>query len=53
VFLGLIGWVLGAYKVQETTNEEFVANAIQVEMQHRHLYTVFHAAKATNVTTTC
>ncbi len=40
--------VLGVYGVEETTKEEFVANAIQVEMQHRHFYTARHAARATN-----
>jgi len=25
---------LGVYRVEETTKEEFVANAVQVEMQH-------------------
>jgi hypothetical protein len=41
----------GVYKVQETTKEEFVATVVQVEMQHRHLYTACHAARATNSTT--
>jgi hypothetical protein len=27
-----------------------VANAVQVEMQHRHFYTACHAAKAANAT---
>ncbi len=31
------------------TMEKFVANAVQVEMQLRHLYTIRHIAKATNV----
>jgi hypothetical protein len=43
---------LGVYRVEETTKEEFVANAVQVEMQHRHFYTLRHAIKATNATTT-
>jgi hypothetical protein len=30
-------------------NEEFVANAVQVEMQHHHLYITCHVARATNV----
>jgi hypothetical protein len=34
--------------VQDQTQEEFVANAVQVEMQHRHFYIVHHEAKATN-----
>ncbi len=38
--------VLGVYKVEETIKEEFVANAIQVEMQLRHFYTVRHVAAA-------
>jgi len=37
---------LGVYRVQEITKEEFVANAVQVEMQHRHLYITRHATKA-------
>ncbi len=40
--------VLGVYRVEGTTKEEFVANAIQVEMQHRHFYTACHAARAAN-----
>jgi hypothetical protein len=36
---------LGVYKVQETTKEEFVTNAVQVEM-----HIVHHVAKATNAT---
>jgi hypothetical protein len=43
---------LGVYRVQETTKEEFVANAIQVEMQHRHFYTTHHATRVANATTT-
>jgi hypothetical protein len=43
---------LGVYKVKETTKEEFVANAVQVEMQHHHFYIIHHAARATNATTT-
>jgi hypothetical protein len=41
---------LGVYRVQDKTKEEFVANAIQVEMQCRHFYTVRHPAKAVNAT---
>jgi hypothetical protein len=41
---------LGVYKVQDKTKEEFVANAIQVEMQRHHFYIVHHAAKGTNAT---
>jgi hypothetical protein len=48
--LGLIWWFLGVYRVQSTIKKEFVANAIQVEMQRRHLYTTHHAAKAINAT---
>jgi hypothetical protein len=40
--------VLGVYKVEETTKEEFVANVVQIEMQHRHFYTSRHATRATN-----
>jgi hypothetical protein len=39
---------LGVYKVEEITKEKFVANAIQVEMQCCHFYTIRHAIKATN-----
>jgi len=39
---------LGVYRVEETTKEEFVANAIQVEMQCRQFYTLRHEVKATN-----
>jgi len=39
---------LGVYKVQGTTKEKFVANVVQVEMQHHHLYIVHHVAKVTN-----
>jgi hypothetical protein len=41
---------LGVYRVQDQTQEEFVANAVQVEMQRRHFYITHHAAKATNAT---
>jgi hypothetical protein len=40
---------LGVYRVQGT-NEKFVANAIQAEMQHCHLYIARHVTKATNAT---
>jgi len=39
---------LGVYRVQGTIKEEFVANAIQVEMQHCHLYIIRHATRAPN-----
>ncbi len=42
--------VLGVYRVEETTKEEFVTNAVQVEMQCRHFYTVRHVARAANAT---
>jgi hypothetical protein len=29
---------LGVYRVEETTKEKFVANAVQVEMQRQHFY---------------
>ncbi len=32
--------------MQDQTKAQFVANAIQVEMQRRHLYTARHAAAA-------
>jgi len=47
VCLGLIWWFLGVYRVQDQTKAQFVANAIQVEMQRRHLY-ITNAAKAAN-----
>jgi hypothetical protein len=39
---------LDVYRVEETTKEKFVANAVQVEMQCRHFYTLRHASKAAN-----
>jgi hypothetical protein len=39
---------LGVYRVQGQTQEEFVATAVQVEMQRRHLYTARHATKVSN-----
>jgi len=42
---------LGVYRVQDKTKEQFVANAIQVEMQCRHFYTTRHATNAINATT--
>jgi hypothetical protein len=42
---------LGVYKVKGITKKEFVANAVQVKMQHYHLYIVRHATKAINATT--
>jgi hypothetical protein len=39
---------LGVYRVQGQTQKEFVATAVQVEMQCRHLYTAHHAVKAAN-----
>jgi hypothetical protein len=44
--------VLGVYRVEETTNEEFVANAVQVEMQRHHFYTARHAVRAANAIVT-
>ncbi len=38
--------VLGVYKVQGTTKEEFGANVIWVEMEYRHLYITHHAIAA-------
>jgi hypothetical protein len=43
---------LGVYRVEETIKEKFVANAVQVEMQHHHFYTFRHASKAANATST-
>jgi hypothetical protein len=45
---GLIWWYLGVYRVEETTKEEFVTNAVQVEMQHCHFYSLSHATKVAN-----
>ncbi len=42
---------MGVYKVEETTKEEFVANAVQVEMQRHHFYTTCHVTKVASVTT--
>jgi hypothetical protein len=42
---------LGVYRVHGITKEKFVANAVQVEMQHRHLYITHHATRVANVTT--
>jgi hypothetical protein len=41
---------LGVYTVQGITKEEFVANSVQLEMQHHHLYIARHVKNATNVT---
>jgi predicted SprT family Zn-dependent metalloprotease len=41
---------LGVCKVQSTIKKEFVANVVQAEMQHYHLYIVRHAPRATNAT---
>jgi hypothetical protein len=43
---------LGVYKVHDQTKAQFVANAVQVEMQHRHFYTIRHAAKVVNAAIT-
>jgi hypothetical protein len=42
---------LDVYKIEETTKEEFVTNAIQVEMQHHHFYIAHYATKVANATT--
>ncbi len=42
---------MDVYKVEKATKEEFVINAVQVEMQHRHFYITHHAARAINATT--
>jgi hypothetical protein len=42
-------WFLGVYRFEETTKEEFVTNAIQVEMQRHHFYILCHAANTTVV----
>ncbi len=36
---------MGVYRVQGTTKEEFITNAIQVEMQCRHLYITCHGTR--------
>jgi hypothetical protein len=43
---------LGVYRVQDKIKEEFVTNAVHVEMQRRHFYTVRHGAKVVNGATT-
>jgi len=43
---------LGVYRVQAITKEEFVTNAVQVEIQHRHLYTPCHATRVANAIVT-
>jgi hypothetical protein len=40
--------VLGVNKVQETTKENFIANAAQIEMQRCHMYIVHHVITAAN-----
>jgi len=42
---------LGVYRVEGTIKEEFVANAIQTEMQRYHMYIFHHATKVTNAAT--
>ncbi len=49
---GLTWWFLGVYRVQDQTQEEFVANAVQVEMQCHHFYTARHAVKVANAAAT-
>jgi hypothetical protein len=39
---------LCVYRVQGTIKEEFVPDAIHVEMQHQHLYITCHATRAAN-----
>jgi hypothetical protein len=41
---------LDAYRVQGTTKDEFVTNAIHIEMQCCHLYIARHVTRATNMT---
>jgi ribosomal protein L32 len=43
---------LGIYRVHDQTKAQFVANAVQVEMQCHHFYIAHHATKATNATAT-
>ncbi len=50
VCYNLIWWFLGVYRIQDQTKEEFVTNAVQVEMQRCHFYTARHVAKAANAT---
>jgi hypothetical protein len=40
---------LGVSRVQDQTKAQFIANAVQVEMQRRYLYTTHHAANVANV----
>jgi hypothetical protein len=41
---------LGVYRVHGTTNEKFVVNVVQVEIQRHHLYIIRHAARVANAT---
>jgi len=41
---------LCVYRVQDQTKAQFVANAVQVEMQRRHFYIARHATKVANAT---
>ncbi len=49
--LGFNLMVLGVCKVQGTIKEKFGANAVQVEMQCRHLYTTHHATYVAELNT--
>jgi hypothetical protein len=40
--------VLGVYRFKETIKEEFVANAVHVEMQCCHFYIARHVARFAN-----
>jgi len=42
---------LGVYRVHDQTKAQFVANAVHVEMQRCHFYTIHHVAKAANAAT--
>jgi hypothetical protein len=42
---------LGVYKVHGTIKKKIVANVVQAEMQHCHLYIACHVVRATNVAT--
>jgi hypothetical protein len=44
--------VLGVYRFKETTKEEFVTNAVHVEMQRHHFYNDCHVIKVTNAIAT-
>jgi hypothetical protein len=49
--LALSGCMKSIKLVHDQTKAQFVANAVHVEMQRCHFYTIHHAAKAANAAT--